>query len=462
MQSLCVVNAVGLTPRHLGPRTPNLSRLAAAGFAAPMRGVMPAVTCTAQATLLTGKLPSSHGIVGNGWFFRELGETRFWVQSNALVDGEKLYETARRRAEKRRERFSCAKLFWWFNQGATVDWSVTPKPFYGCDGSKEFGISSQPAELAAELEEKLGDFPFPSFWGPMAGPASSAWIAKAAIETMRVHRPSLTLIYLPHLDYDFQRFGPDDPRCAARVRELDAWIGEIAQAAGEIGAATVVLSEYGIVPVSRPVHINLELRVAGWLAARPGPFGETLDPFASRAFAVADHQIAHVYVRDPKDRQAVAEKLRSVDGIARVVEGAQRAELGLDHSRSGDLVALSQPRSWFTYYYWLADRAAPDFARTVDIHRKPGYDPCELFFDPTLAAAKLRAAWRLMQKKLGFRYRMDLIPLDAKLVKGSHGLEPADPLDGPIFLCDRKAEIGERIAMLDAKERLLRLLGLPE
>lgn len=462
MQPVCVIDAVGLTPRHLGAQTPHLSALAASGFAASMRGVVPAVTCSAQATMLTGGLPSAHGIVGNGWHFRETGETKFWVQANALVEGEKLYETARRRAEARRERFSCAKLFWWFNQGAAVDWSVTPKPHYGCDGSKEFAISSQPAELATALESSLGPFPFPSFWGPMAGLPSSAWIAKAAVATMRRQRPTLTLVYLPHLDYDFQRYGPNDPRCAIRVRELDALVGEIASEAKSMGAAVVVLSEYGIVPVSRPVHANLELRAAGLLAVRPGPFGEMLDPFTSRAFAVADHQIAHVIVRDPKDRRAVADKLRSVDGVARVLEGKERAEIGLDHPRAGDLVALSQPRSWFTYYYWLADRDAPDFARTVDIHRKPGYDPCELFFDPKLSAPKLRAAWRLAQKKFGLRYRMDLTPLDATLVRGSHGLEPADAQDGPVFLCDRKDGAAERVAMAEVKERILRLLGLPE
>lgn len=462
MQPLCVIDAVGLTPRHLGPATPHLNKLASAGFAAPMHGIVPALTCSAQASLLTGKLPSAHGIVGNGWFFRELGETRFWVQANALAEGEKLYETARKRAVLRNERFTCAKLFWWFNQGAAVDWALTPKPYYGCDGRKEFGIAGQPENFAASMESALGPFPFSSFWGPMAGLPSSAWIAKAAIETMRRHRPTLTLVYLPHLDYDLQRFGPDDARCLDRVRELDGLVGEIANAAEEIGATTVVLSEYGLVPVQRPVHINLELRHAGWLSVRPGPFGEMLDPFTSRAFAVADHQIAHVYVRDPRDRKKVAEKLRAVDGIARVLEGHERAEIGLDHARAGELIALSQPKSWFTYYYWAGDRSAPDFARTVDIHRKPGYDPCELFFDPKLAAPKLRAGLRLLQKKLGFRYRMDVVPLDASLVRGSHGLEPADALDGPIYLCNRNVEKAERVGMLEVKERLLRLLGLPE
>lgn len=462
MKPVCVINAVGLTPRHLGPSTPRISALAAGGFSAPMTGVVPAVTCTAQATILTGLSPSGHGIVGNGWHFRDLGETRFWVQANRLVMGEKLYETARARAERRRERFTCAKLFWWFNQGAAVDWSVTPKPFYGADGSKEFAISSQPPELAASLEKTLGPFPFHSFWGPRAGLPSTDWIARAAAEVIRGRRPTLTLVYLPHLDYDFQRFGPDSREAPRRLRELDERVGLVADAAKEQGAAVVLLSEYGLVSVNRPVHLNLELRESGWVRVHPGPFGETLDPFASRAFAVPDHQVAHVYVADPKSVPAAADRIRAIDGVARVLAGREREEVGLDHPRSGDLVVLSQPRSWFTYYYWLNDRDAPDFARTVDIHRKPGYDPCELFVDPAIGLPALRVARRLLQKKLGLRYLMDVVPLEAKLVRGSHGLPTPDPAEGPLYCSSLPGGRTPAVPMTSVKERILNLLGLPQ
>ncbi len=460
MRSVCVLNVVGLTPRMLGKNTPHLSALAKEGFSASIRGVIPAVTCTAQASLLTGLTPSAHGIVGNGWYFRELGETRFWIQSNQLVYGGKLYETARARAAQRGEKFSCAKLFWWFNQGAAVDYSITPKPFYGADGSKEFGISTTPATLGPQLEAALGAFPFPSFWGPKSGLPSSEWIAQASIDVLRRFSPTLTLVYLPHLDYDLQRFGPDSPQAIRALKEIDSLVGSIVEQAKSQGINLVVVSEYGISKVNNPIAINRVLREAGWLSVRPGPYGELLDPFFSRAFAVADHQIAHIYVRDPALIPAVKEKLSATPGIARVLNGEERPTIGLDHPNSGELIALAQPNSWFSYYYWLDNSKAPDFARTVDIHRKPGYDPCELFFDPQLHFPTLRAARRLLQKKLGFRYLMDLIPLDASLVHGSHGLAPIDPLDGPIFISDDSRDSSDSLAMTEIKEKILALLGL--
>ena len=214
MAPLVCINAVGLTPRLL-PLAPRLHALATAGWMRPLREVLPAVTCTAQATLLTGQTAERHGIVGNGWLFRDTGEVRFWQQSNRLIQAEPLYVTARRRAAAAGRSFRCAKLFWWFNQGAAVDVSVTPKPYYGADGNKAFGITGTPAGLTDHLEKSLGPFPFPSFWGPMAGLPCTEWIARCAAEVLRRERPDLTLVYLPHLDYDPQRFGPRGLRLAA-------------------------------------------------------------------------------------------------------------------------------------------------------------------------------------------------------------------------------------------------------
>jgi predicted AlkP superfamily pyrophosphatase or phosphodiesterase len=237
----------------------------------------------------------------------------------------------------------------------------------------------------------------------------------------RAATPELTLVYLPHLDHDYQRFGPGDP---ARVAEVDACAGRVIDAAEAIGARVVALSEYGLVPVSRAVLVNRALRQAGWLVVRDGPFGEMLDTHESRAFAVADHQLAHVYVKGVPLGE-VKNALEKLDGVDRVVE--PRA-LDLDHPRAGELVALAQPDAWFAYPYWLDDARAPDFARTVDIHRKPGFDPCELF-----ATSRVRAALRLAQKLAGFRYRMDVVPLAPELVRGSHGLRPA-PEHGPLVI----------------------------
>lgn len=404
MKRVCVINVVGLTP-ELVQHAPTLRQL---GVAQPWKSPLPAVTCTSQATMLTGLAPREHGIVGNGWYYRDTAEIRFWQQSNSLIQGEKLYEG-----------ISTAKMFWWFNQNAPVTWSATPKPHYGSDGSKAFDILDR---TGCDLQKELGAFPFPAFWGPAAGLASSEWIAKASALVMRRNRPQLTLVYLPHLDYDYQRFPQHSPE---RVAEVDRAAAHVVQAAAEINAQVIVVSEYGLVPVSKPVHLNRVLRAAGFLVVRDGPFGEQLMAGESSAFAVADHQVAHVYVRDPGHRQDIKALLESIDGVDRVVAPE---ELELDHPRSGEWIVLAKPDSWFTYYYWKDDQRAPDFARTVDIHRKPGYDPVELFI-----TSKARAVFRLAQKKLGFRYRMDVIPLDATLVRGSHGLHP-DPEKGPVII----------------------------
>ena len=436
MKPVLVLDVVGLTPRQLGARTPHLAALAARGCLAPMDAVLPAVTLPAQATLLTGLSPAEHGAVANGWYFRELGEVLLWRQPNELVTGKKLYE----RARELDPRFTCAKLFWWWNLGAAVDWSLTPRPFYPADGRKLPAVYGTPRPGAdgpgfeAELEHALGRFPFFDFWGPKAGLASSRWLTDAALWTIANKRPTLTLVYLPHLDYDHQRFGPEAPRSLQALTEVDALVGELVAAADRLDIATVVVSEYGLERVERPIAINRALRAAGLLAVRDTPAGEVLDPFASRAFAVSDHQLAHVYVRDERARAKVRGLLEGLAGVAQVLDEDGKRAQGLAHPRSGELVCVAAKGAWFTYTYWLEERRAPDFARTVDIHRKPGYDPCELLLDPRLAFPKLRIALRLAQKLLGMRYLMDVIPLDPALIRGSHGRRPDDAQDGPVFL----------------------------
>ena len=460
MQPLILINAVGLTPRLLS-HAPRLRAIAEAGWSVPLREVTPAVTCTAQATILTGQLPSVHGVVANGWLFRETNEVRFWQQSNRLIQAEPLYATAKKRAAQRGKPFTSAKLFWWFNQGADVTVSVTPKPWYGVDGNKVFGITGEPPELSGNLEARLGKFPFSTFWGPMAGLPCTRWIANAAAETVRTQKPNLTLVYLPHLDYDPQRFGPsatDMPKC---VKELDDACEPLLAAAKSTGAQVWVVSEYGHCDVSRPVYLNRVLRTAGLLSVRPGPFGEQLDFYGSRAFAVVDHQLAHVYVADPADIPRVRELLSPVPGVGRVLGGEERVEIGLNHERSGELVVLSESDSWFAYPYWLDDQHAPDYARAVAIHNKPGFDPCELFFDPKLWFPKLRAARRLLQKKLGFRTIFDVVPLDASIVQGSHGLPATDPLDRAILIGHGEKPSGE-LPMTAVRDRVLAALGLGE
>ncbi len=435
MRRTLIMLVVGLTPRLVGANTPRLAALAHAGAIRPLRTVLPAVTCSVQSSLATGLEPSGHGIVANGWYFRDQAEVHLWRQSNRLVAGEKIWDAGRRRDPA----FTCAKMFWWYNMYSSADFSATPRPMYPADGRKIPDHYAEPPELHDELDGQLGPFPLFKFWGPATDISSTRWIARATEHTMRTRRPTLTLCYLPHLDYGLQKWGPDpnDPRVAQDLREIDAVCGELMDAAREQDCRVVVVSEYGIVPVREAVDVNRALRAAGLLRLRVEMGRELLDPGASRAFGLADHQIAHVYVRDEADLPAARRVLERLDGVATVLDREGQRAQGLDHPRSGELVALSAPDRWFSYYWWEDDAKAPDFARTVDIHRKPGYDPLELFLDPALPAAKLRIALRLAQRKLGQRALLDVIPIrGTSLVKGSHGLLTENPLDGPLVISD--------------------------
>ena len=448
---LVVIDIVGLTQSLLGQHTPNLNRLVNDGFIAELEGVFPALTCSAQASMLTGTLPTVHGIVGNGWYSRDLAEVMFWKQSNRLVGGEKVWEAAREKVEG----FSCSQLFWWYNMYASVDHSVTLRPVYPADGRKIPALYSQPATLCRDYEQMLGPFPMFNFWGPKADIRSSQWIADCARQEFDDNHPLLQLVYLPHLDYNLQRLGPNDPAICADVAEIDRVAGELIDHARQGGAEILVVSEYGVEQAEGHVDINRVLRQRGYLEVRETLEWEMLDCGASRAFAVADHQIAHVYVRDPEDIGPVADLLADVPGIERVLSANEKLQWGVDHKRAGDLIAVAEPGYWFTYYYWLDDRKAPDFARTVDIHRKPGYDPAELFVDPGIRYPAARVAFRLLQKKLGFRMLMDVIPLRPDLVKGTHGRFAARVEQGPLLIGSNRAVAADKHRMTDLKDLML-------
>jgi len=455
VRPLLLLDVVGLTPDLLR-HAPRLAALAKEGFAAPVRPALPAVTCTAQATMLTGAPPSSHGVVGNGWWFRELGEVLFWRQSDRLVAGDRLWTEARRR----RPGLTAANLFWWYAMGASTDWTVTPRPAYPADGRKIPDVYARPAALRDRLVEALGEFPLFRFWGPAADIASTAWIGAAAGLVMREERPDLALVYLPHLDYALQRRGPDHPGIHAEVAAVDRVAAPLVDLALEQERAVLVVSEYGVVPVSGGVHPNRALREAGLLEVHANATGEHLDTLASRAFAVSDHQVAHVYGVDSGALARAREVLAALPGVAAVLEGPSRAAAGLDHPRAGDLVLLAAPDRWFTYYHWLDDARAPDYARTVDIHRKPGYDPVELFLDPGKAAVRARIAGKIAARKLGFRNILDVISLDASLVRGSHGLPPPREGAGPLVLGSDPALGGGTMEQAGIRDLALRAMGL--
>jgi predicted AlkP superfamily pyrophosphatase or phosphodiesterase len=424
-----VINAVGLTPKLLG-YMPATREFAHRSRVATIGHVLPAVTCSVQATYLTGTLPREHGIVGNGWYFGDECEIRFWHQSDKLVQRPRIWDIAKQRDPS----FTCANLFWWNAMYSGADITVTPRPMYPADGRKLPDVWTNPPQLRFDLQKQLRQFPLFKFWGPATSIESTRWISDSAILVDAQFKPTLTLIYLPHLDYALQKVGPDDPSIPRECAELDGVMRTLLDHYTSQGAHIIILSEYGIAPVSRPVHLNRLFRTQKLITIREEMGLELLDAGASAAFAVADHQIAHIYVNDPSKRDLVQQLLRSAAGVAEVLDRDAQRAVGLDHPRSGDFVAVAEADSWFTYYYWLDDSRAPDFARTVDIHRKPGYDPVELFIDPKLAMPKMRIALKLLRRKLGMRSLLDVIPLDATLVRGSHGRAPANDEQSPLLI----------------------------
>lgn len=459
LKPLVVVNVVGLT-QELLQHAPNLRALAESGQCKPLSGVFPAVTMTAQASLLSGLQPSEHGVVGNSWYRRDLGEVRNWIQTDKQISGEPFYRAARRMAQARGQNFTHANLFWWFNEGSDADWRLTPKPHYGSDGSKAVDIFAVPHTLKQEVEERFGAFPFFSFWGPKAGLPSSEWISRVSAWVIEEKQPSLTTIYLPHLDYDLQRFGESRAELARLVGEVDACCARIIAAASAIDAQVMVVSEYGLNDVSSAALPNLALREAGLLKVRDTRFGELIDTFESDAFCVCDHQIAHVYVNQPESLEWAREVLSTISGVERVLNRSEQEALSINHEHAGELVLVAERKSWFAYNYWLDAKRAPDFARSVDIHRKPGYDPCELFVDPKIRFPMFKVIRTLIRKLLGFRYRMQLTPLDPSIVKGSHGRLSDQPEEGPLLVASKGVDAQRAESLCDVKALVLDALGL--
>ncbi|GAA0877371.1 alkaline phosphatase family protein [Algoriphagus jejuensis] len=433
MKKTVVLDIVALSPRVIGEHTPFLKNWIEKNHRSVVEPVLPAVTCSAQSVYLTGKWPSEHGIVGNGWYFQDECEIKLWRQSNKLVQAEKVWEVLK----KENPDFTVANMFWWYNMYSSADYAVTPRPLYLQDGRKLPDCHSQPMELRDRLQQELGQFPLFSFWGPNTNIASSKWIADASKKVDEWYNPTLNLIYIPHLDYGLQKYGIDFDKIGKDLREVDALAEDLITYFEKKGTQVLLLSEYGITSVSRPVHLNRILRKAGMIQVKDELGLETLDAGTSAAFAVADHQVAHIHVNDESKLAEVKSLLERTPGVEKVLDEVGKKEYHIDHARAGDLVVIADADSWFTYYFWLDDAKAPDYARCVDIHRKPGYDPVELFLNPSIKIPLLTVGGKVLKKKFGFRYLMDVIPLDATLVKGAHGRIPESDLDKPLFVSDK-------------------------
>lgn len=441
MSKLLALNVVGLSPSHIGEHTPHLKALAEQGEMSAIQGMMPAVTTSVQATYFTGVTPSVHGIVGNGWYFREMAEVKFWHQSNRLVQHPQIWSEWRNRFPGS----TTANLFCWYNMYCAADTAITVRPMYPADGRKLPDIYTAPPELRDPIQQELGTFPLFNFWGPNSNITSSRWIADCTLRTLEQQKPDLCVAYLPHLDYPLQKVGPQHESVAQHLQDIDAECGKLINYAKQNDYQVAVFSEYGISEVQRTCHINKLFREKGWIAYREELGRDVLDVGASKVFAVADHQVAHVYIQDESLYAQVYALLEQQDEIDLLFNKAQQETIGLQHARSGDIVAIAKSDAWFSYYYWLDDSKAPDYARTVDIHRKPGYDPVELFIDPALNFPKLSVISKLARKKMGFRTLLDVIPLQTGLVKGSHGAITS-PEHGAVF-------IGSQTGLLDASQK---------
>lgn len=453
MKKTVVIDVVALSKRLIGEHTPFLKKWTSKKLQATIDPVLPAVTTSAQTTYLTGKWPTEHGIVGNGWYFQDECEIKFWRQSNKLIQAKNIWDIAKEKDPN----FTVSNMFWWYNMYSTADFQVTPRPLYPSDGRKIPDCHSHPMDLRDRLQEELGQFPLFSFWGPNANIESTQWIANASKKVDEWKNPTLTLIYLPHLDYGLQKYGIDFSNISKDLREIDAVCEDLITYYENQGAEVILLSEYGITSVSNPVHLNRVFRKAGLIQVKNELGLETLDAGTSRAFAVVDHQLAHIHVKDKADLPLVKKLLEGTPGVDLILDEEGKKKYHLDHERSGDLVVVADKDSWFTYYFWLDDSKAPDYARCVAIHQKPGYDPVELFMNPEFSLPMVKVGLKVLKKKLGFRYLMDVIPLDATLVKGAHGRIPEDNLDHPVFFTSDKSLIQQNnIAPVDVQGLILK------
>lgn len=438
---LVVFNVVGLSPRYSDQlkSLPVFSKLIATGQMASVDPVFPALTLPGQATLVTGTWPERHGIVANGFYDRRRMEVSFWDQYRFLVQEKPLWE----RIKAARPDMTAAVLFWQNTLYGKADFIITPKPMHAEHELIQW-CYSKPVGFYESVAEEIGPFNLFNYWGPFASPDASRWIVDSAITTMRRHRPNLLMVYLPHLDYSCQKYGPDHSKVADDLAVADTLIGTFMDALADMGIADettlAVLSEYALTPVVDAVFPNQVLRNEGALDVREIAGREYLDVEHSRAFAMVDHQMAHVYVRDEKDAGAIAAILQSIPGVQAVWGAAEKRHAHIHHPRSGELIALADHDRWFSYGWWVEPEKAPDFADHVDIHRKPGYDPLELFID--------EQTFKILS--------------DPRLIKGSHGLPARDRSEMAILLIggagSDQVSLPECMPMVDVSKQLETIL----
>ena len=416
VKHLIVVDIAGLEPRLISEdRTPNICGLSAKGELARVRPVFPAVTCTSQASMLSGTYPRQHGIISNGLYNRQTHTVSFWEQSSSLVQADKVWDIAKRGGSGR----TTAMLFWQNTMYADADIVLTPRPLH-MEDRMIMWCYSRPPGLYEKISYEIGKFDLSTYWGPLASNKSSAWIGRASELVLERQKPNILFTYIPHLDYIFQREGIFPKNFKEEIRFVDNIVGNIMKKTIDLGIRDqtqfVILSEYGFSDVTSDIPINRVFREHGLLAIREIEGREYIDFEYSLAFAMVDHQVAHIYVKGTSVHQ-VKRVLDAIEGIEIVLDEEGKKLMNIDHERSGDLIAISDKDRWFSYYWWFEEEKSPPFANRVDIHRKPGYDPSELFIDS----------------------KTNRIPLNGKMVKASHGRVPSlsDGAGLAVYVSDR-------------------------
>ena len=426
--NVVLLSVPGLREQDLA-HMPALSKLTASGGSAALSASFPAVTCPAQVSMTTGCPPSEHGVVANGFYWRDKHEVEMWTAWNEVIQQPQIWDSL----QAIDPGITSAVWFPMLSKGCSADFICTPAPIHNPDGSESLWCYTKPEAMYGELRDAFGHFPLQNFWGPMASIASTAWILESAVHCAKRHQPRFFYLYLPHLDYASQKCGPDSPEAIAALGELDAAIAKLAegfQDAYDSELLWLVASEYAVVAVDHVAYPNRTLREAGLLAVVTDDQGrEQLDFAGSRAWALVDHQFSQVFVSgsDAAVTAQVSDLFQAADGIGEVLSASDQQRYQLNHERSGDVVLVSTPNSWQAYYWWNDDAAAPEYARTVDIHRKPGYDPVEMFFDPASHAAGLGPT-----------------PLDATLVQGSHGAPVTSDAQRGVLLASQPGILGEK------------------
>ena len=422
---------------------PRLQSLVSGGDRAELVPSFPAVTCPVQANMTTGLTPNDHGVVANGFYWREQQEVEMWTSTNECIQRPQLWDLL----HKYDSSLTAAVWFPLHSKECGADYVCTPAPIHNADGTESMWCYTQPEGLYEKLLAELGHFPLQHFWGPMANVKSTAWIVDSAVQAAQQYQPNLFYVYLPHLDYAAQKNGPDSSEARQALVDLDEEIGKLVDGFADAyqgkNPLWLVASEYAIVPVDHVSYPNRILREAGLLSVQKEETGdgELLDFEASRAWALVDHQFAHVFVRDSDQAtiQQAQQILVKQSGVAEVLTQDELGPYDLAHPLAGDLIVISEPNSWQAYYWWLDDSRAPAFAHKVDIHRKPGYDPVELFWDHAKGG----------------------VPLDPSLVKGSHGAPAKDPTQRSVLLSSAHGVFVERpLADTDVADIVLRQFGI--